>query len=202
VRKAFAIGFICCLPLALSGCGSPAPTVDLNKVLARTFETFVKFDTYMQAYDYKSMSPQLFEQLSVWMNQAINEKPALHDKPIVTIFNRDASLVGHLDLNRNGQVDPKEPLVFKVEVDADNFRLIASGPGKGGLEYQPPPGFVTGVLIGSMLIHQRSAGIRHGHFDKRKVRTSTFNPEAAALAGSKKGKGRKGKGKRKRKGNS
>lgn len=184
MRKAAGFALILTAMHGVSGCGnSLAPSVGMREVLKRTATTFDKFDAYMKRYDYTTVSPQMLRQLTVWLDDAMNAEPALHSKPLVTRVHKDASIRGHSDENGNGEVDGGEPLLFIVEIDSANGRLIASASEEGSAYSHRPRGggFMAGYLVGAMLSRQRSAGIRHGHFNQRTVQNSGIRPATAGM---------------------
>ena len=169
MRKVLTIALASMIALTLTGCGGTS-SVDIKQVLIRTADTFDRFDRYMTRYSYKSMTPQLFAQLTIWLNQEMNRSPALHAKRIATRINKNASIDGHSDHNGNGKVDAAEPRLFKIEIDTDKRRIIATAEGGSSYGYRPGyRSFMGGYLVGGLLGQQRRAGIRYGHFAKRSV---------------------------------
>ena len=66
--------------------------------------------------------------------------------------------------------DTDEKLLFTVELDGQNKRMIASDDaGRGTYQGFSGSGFLTGILIGSMLGRQRAAGIQPGSFSNRRL---------------------------------
>lgn len=171
--RIIASALVAALALPLSACGSVTAPVNIKQVLIRTLDTFEKFDDYMKQYGYTAMTPELFAQFKVWLDNEMNRAPALHKQPITTRINADASIDGFVDHNANGKIDAAEPRLFKIEIDIDNRRIIATAEGSSSYGYHPRPrGFIAGYLVSDLLNRQRRAGIRYGHFSKRTVYAS------------------------------
>jgi hypothetical protein len=171
--RIFAGAIVATLALLLPACGSVTSPVNVKQVLTRALDAFEKFDDYMTSYSYTAMTPELFAQFKVWLDNEMNRSPALYNKRIATRINADASIDGFADDNANGKIDATEPRLFKIEIDIDNRRVIATAEGSSSYDYHPRPrGFIAGYLVSDLLNRQRRAGIRYGHFSKRTVYAS------------------------------
>lgn len=171
--RIFAVSLATGLALLLPGCGGGTLSIDVKQVLIRTLDSFEKFDEYMKQYEYTAMTPELFAQFKIWLDNELNRSPTLHAGRITTRINADASIAGFADSNANGKVDAAEPRLFKIEIDIDNRRLIATAEGGSSYGYHPRPGgFIGGYLVSNLAGQQRQAGIRYGHFSNRTVHSS------------------------------
>lgn len=162
------------LPLALAGCGGASTgtaEVNLNEVLERTVKTLINFDAYLRRYEYKHVDGAMFEQFNKTIQHDLNAAPPFHPTRIVTQLNKDASIMGYGDLNKNGKVDLDEPKLFKIELDADNDRVIVTSAAHGYATGRSMrgSGFFAGVMIGSLMNRQSAAGVKRGHFNDRRV---------------------------------
>ncbi len=104
---------------------------------------------------------------------------------IPTRLGKDAKFTGVDDANRNKVADADEPLLFTVELDAQNKRMIATdSSGTGTSHGFSGMGFIAGALIGSMMGRQRSAGIAPGSFSNRKLASPASYNQARSRARS------------------
>ncbi|HUS96225.1 MAG TPA: hypothetical protein VMX97_05760 [Hyphomicrobiaceae bacterium] len=176
--------------LSLSGCGGTAAQVDMKEVLLRTGTTVASYTQYLDRYDYKSMTPEMFGQLSTWLQTAYNTAPKLHSNPIITRLNKDASFDAFDDANRNGTIDATEKRLFKIEIDTDNRQIVATHEGGASRGYRPSgSGFLAGILMGSASDRQRSAGVKPGAFTARGIADAGLTPKDPKAGGKRKGRG-------------
>ena len=171
--------------LGLAGCGGSAgPQVDANAVIERTAKTLENFDGYLRRYDYSDVDQAMFAQFNKTYQHDLNAAPRFHPTAIATVLRDDASIMAYEDTNANGKADPEEPKLFRLELDADNNRIIitASNGASSGRSLTGS-GFFTGVMIGSLLSRQNSAGITRGHFDTRNVAGAPTSTRVAATRG-------------------
>lgn len=173
-------------PLALAGCGgSSGPLVDVNAVVERTAKTLENFDGYLRRYDYKEVDQAMFQQFNKTYQHELNAAPRFHPVAIATVLRDDASIMAYEDHNANGKADGEEPKLFRLELDADHNRLIitaANGVSSG--RSLAGSGFFAGVMIGSLLSRQSTAGITRGHFDQRNVVGAPPTTRVAATQGT------------------
>jgi hypothetical protein len=85
-------------------------------------------------------------------------EPALHSGAVGVVSNSDGSFDGFADDNNNAQKDEGEKDLFKLEIDSENSKLIASDETAVRDQGFSGSGLIAGMLIGSMLSRQRSAG--------------------------------------------
>ncbi|MFT5508297.1 MAG: hypothetical protein ACI89J_001371 [Hyphomicrobiaceae bacterium] len=193
MRKHTILMLAIALPLTLAGCGGTSSgyaSVNINEVLERITKTLVNFDAYLRRYDYEKVDKAMFEQFNTTIQHDLNAKPTFHKTMIVTQMAKDASIIGFGDLNKNGKVDLDEPKLFKIEMDPDNDRVIvtsASGGQATGRTMGRSGGFFAGVMIGSLLNRQGSAGIKRGHFDSRRVANAPIAARKVASRGGRTG---------------
>lgn len=111
---------------------------------------------------------------------------------------KDASLVAFGDKNNDQKFDKSEKALFRIEVDGENSRVVATG-GNGTVSEHAfsGSGMLTGFLIGSMLSRQSSAGATSRVANKRPVSASQARARAAtqSRARSRAGSGSHSRGK-------
>ncbi|MGI9477405.1 MAG: hypothetical protein ACR2PI_11925 [Hyphomicrobiaceae bacterium] len=186
------------LPVALAACGgAPSDTapINVNQVLERTVKTLVNFDAYLRRYDYKTVDSAMFGQFNKTIQHDLNAAPPFHPTKIATRLNKDASITGYGDLNKNGKADPQEPKLFKIELDTDNDRIIVTSAAQGyatGRTMGRSGGFFAGVMIGGLMNRQTNAGVRRGHFDSRRVANAPITRRVASRGSSARGRARSG----------
>ena len=103
--------------------------------------------------------------------------------------------MGYGDLNKNGKVDLEEPKLFKIELDADNDRIIVTSAAHGyatGHAMGRGGGFFTGVMVGSLMNRQRAAGVKRGHFNDRRVANAPITRKVAQRSPRARGRARSG----------
>lgn len=181
--------------ILLSGCGESnyaKSNIDLNRVLDITVNTL---QTYGETISKKSdpNADQAFwglaEKLAVNYN---NAQPKIYDGNIGVLPQKDASILAYVDSNVNNMLDrDTEKLLYKIEIDGENARVIASSS-SGEVKDQPfsAGSMMTGFLIGSLLSRQSSAGVsRAGLANKRPIsagaaRAARATSSARSRAGS------------------
>ncbi len=82
-------------------------------------------------------------------------------------------------------LDDKEDLLFKIEIDGENARIIASSSSGAINEHNfSGTGLLTGYLIGSMLSRQGRAGVNTQALASKKPVTAATAARARAGSGS------------------
>lgn len=115
---------------------------------------------------------------------------------------KDGSVEGYPDYNKNFKQDVNEKTMFKVEIDVERNRLIATDTQnqyRRSSGYSFAQGMFASYLLSSMLGRQRSAGIRSSRFagmkmsspNYRKSALSKFKRSARSSGGSRSFKGGK-----------
>ena len=161
---------------------------DLRHVLHRSASALVNFDNYLKKNNIEKATDQHMAQLTTYMQKAMNLNPRFYPEALIAMkLKKDAKFEGYKDDNKNGKVDEKEKLIFTVEVDSANKRLIAtdySGQSVGRGLTGVATGLLAGALIGNLLGRQQSAGIKPGSFNNRKVTSSSSYARARSRARS------------------
>ncbi|MCA9566535.1 MAG: hypothetical protein KC656_01790 [Myxococcales bacterium] len=103
-----------------------------------------------------------------------------YGKPLGVAFEKDGSFLGFEDPNGNMTKDAGEKDVFKVEVDWERERLIATDLQHKDYHrdhtYRPSGmGFFGGYMVGRMLGGQTSAGITSSRFSSMTMKPSGYH---------------------------
>lgn len=192
-------GLIALLMTAIVGCGSSnVEVVDLNKVLDVFASTLDELDkkhsdkgesevAAVDAADEEDGQRKEFLDL-----YATNLNKARIIKSAVGVeMSPSGDILGFKDANSNKARDSGEKEIFKLQIDADNSRVIASdGTYYRDHRYRPRAGFFTGYLIGSMLGRNRSyySGARASskpNFRNKQMSPKNYHSNAVSKARSK-----------------
>ncbi len=94
--------------------------------------------------------------------------------------------MGFADSNSDGKYSSNEEALFKIEVDAENGRLISSSrSGEVTERGFSGTGLLAGFLIGSMMNRQRAAGVNTSQLaNKKPVSAAAAQANARSRAGS------------------
>jgi len=195
------------LLLTLAACSgsTPVEVVDLNKVLDVMVTTLDQEQAKMGSeFQGKSEDPAAREEFMTRFNVKYAEnlnKAKLMSQPIGTSVNKDGSISGFIDPNKNMTMDAGEQKIFIVEIDSARNRLIATDTQRG---YHRDSGFsmaglATGLLIGHLLSRQSAAGVNTNKFSNMKMSPQNYHAgavqQAKASAKARSGSGSFNKGK-------
>ena len=125
----------------------------------------------------------LADELATNYNTAM---PALYSSTLGVAPQQDASLLGFADSNSDGSYSSNEEGLFKIEVDAENGRLISSSRTGEVTEHGfSGTGLLAGFLLGSMMNRQRAAGVNTSQLaNKKPVSAAAAQANARSRAGS------------------
>lgn len=158
--------------------------IDLNAVLDVTVDTIYAYEEKMNTMgEEKPNEDDAFlgftEELETRYNAAT---PALYSKTIGLAPQNDASIMAFEDTNGNSEYEESEDLLFMVEIDGENSRVIASSRSGAVNEHRfSGTSLLAGYLLGSMLSRQRSFGNPAAVAGKKPV---TARAAARARSGS------------------
>lgn len=159
--------------------------VDLTEVLNRSVIAMDKYDRFLKQNKIEKATDEHLNTLNEIFQEELNKSPPLHAGLIATRLGKDAKFTGVDDANSNKVADADEKLLFTVEVDGQNKRMIATDSSGTGTERGfSGMGFIAGALIGSMLGRQRSAGINPSSFSNRKIASPASYNQARSRARS------------------
>ncbi len=114
----------------------------------------------------------------------LNALPLLSGTHVTVLEMPDGALGGFDDANKDGAKDAAENTLFTLEIDSERSRLIATdtqhgyrrdGTYRGG-------GFITGMLIGSMMNRQSAAGITSARYANMQMSPKDYHSSAKATA--------------------
>jgi hypothetical protein len=118
------------------------------------------------------------ERFATRLNQA-----GLSKDPIGVVMLGDGAVEGFRDLNNNRSKDGGEATLFKIELDKERNRLIATDTQNNhhrSSGYHMGGGFFTGYLLGSMLGRQHYSGVQPNRFSNMKMSDNRYRQTAAA----------------------
>lgn len=149
-------GAVLSTTLLIAACSESVAHADLDRVLDVTADTLYNFEQSGMARDGSSVD----EFANVLQKNMRAANPQVHPGPIGLAANADGSFTGYYDKNDNQQRDSGEKDLFKVEIDSEKERLIASDTNGYVRDHSfSGSGLIAGMLIGSLLSRQRAAGV-------------------------------------------
>lgn len=175
----------------IAGCsgGETRTRADLHRVMdiaSTTMETF-KSD--------KEGDAALTEFNTEFQKNLNTMKPEAYPGSVGVNLEKDGSFHGYADENNNQAKDSDEPEIFKLEIDTENKRILASDGERvadhsmAGMMGGLAGGLIAGMLIGSLLNRQRAAGVNTKALGNRQANTARgstggSNSGARSRAGS------------------
>lgn len=191
-------GFVCgiiagLIMLMLTGCFSqPKETVDLDKVLTvmqTTLDELNKSTPVSSGISTDNntsgaMSPippdnqnEEFNQAFIQRFQTNLNRAQIAKSQIGVKMPTDGSVEGYLDYNNNFTQDGNEKRIFKVELDVERNRLIATDTQnqyRRSSGYSFAQGMFAGYFLRSMFGRQRSMGIMPSRFAGMKMSPNNY----------------------------
>ena len=184
----------------LSACSPRTASVDLDRVLDITSQTLTAFEQE-QAYNNYAENSEVKEDGASLTKTAMNEEsmqefgkqlernlnraaPQIHPESIGVNMSEDGSVQGYNDKNNNGMKDSGEKELFKIEVDGEKQRLLASSGEHVRDHGFSGSGLLTGLLIGNMLSRQRGAGISPSSLSSKRTVSKSAYKSARTRSGS------------------
>ena len=116
-----------------------------------------------------------------YMQNLNSSQPALNNGAIGVESKADGSFSAYNDSNNNMTKDEGEKDLFKLEIDSENNRLVASDETAVRDSHFSGTGLLMGMLIGSMLGRQRASGTNPA---KKKATPKSTYKSARSRAGS------------------
>jgi hypothetical protein len=170
-----------------------APKANLEKILEITANELKKFEEkHKDTTKEKAMGD-----FSLSLAETLNAtEPKVYPKTLGVVAESDGSFRGFEDKNANKLKDDGEKTAFKIEIDGDKQKLIASNSersaesGIGGLMMGMAGGMMMGMLLGSIMNRQSATGTRPGaNTPPRRAagassRASSNAPSARSRSGS------------------
>ncbi len=145
---------------ALTACDQKkSATADLDRILGVASDSMVSFESKnssnMEALNENNVMDKFSSNYASDLNASV---PPIHSGPIGVKTEQDGSFAGFDDKNNNGVKDADEKDLFKLEVDTENNRLVASNEGEVRESGFSGSGLIMGMLLGNMLSRQRATG--------------------------------------------
>ncbi len=195
---------ITCLLLTItfifSACSSTKETLDLDKILTVMQKTldelnvstpiksdmpdstdvegsFLPIPPEQQTDDYNTVFVKKFE---TNLNNA-----GIAKNRIGAVMAKDGSVEGYIDYNKNGTQDINEKTAFKIEIDVERSRLIATDTQNSyrrSTGYRFAQGMFAGYLLRSMFGRQRSMGISSSRFSNMKMSSNNYRSKSRTSA--------------------
>ena len=143
------------------GGGEPAPKANLERILEISADELKAFETKHK----DTPENKVMENFAMSLADTLNTtEPKVYPKTIGIKPEKDGSFTGFNDKNVNKLQDDGEETVFKVEIDGEKQKLIASDSERsadspfGGMMM----GMMMGMLMGNIMNRQRSTGTKPG----------------------------------------
>ena len=185
--------------LALSACSGSVKGPDLGQVLDRTVYAMEYYhqQTTTDSEEVVEITDANMEEFRDIMTQVMNAQPAFHESNLGVALEEDASFTGFNDKNSDNVKDAGEKEIFRVEIDAERSRLIATDlvSGEATTFRASGTGFLAGALVGRLLGRQSRAGVKSSSFANRKTtaRSSYDSKRSSARSRTRTGSSRSGK---------
>jgi len=109
-------------------------------------------------------------------------QPAINSGAVGVVSNTDGSFDAFADANNNAVKDEGEDDLFKLEIDSENNRLIASDETGVRDSHFSGTGLLAGMLIGRVLSRQRATGTNPA--SKKATPRAAKSSSAKSRAGS------------------
>ncbi len=158
--KILSLATLMCSAVLLTACDQKkSATADLDRILGVASDSMVTFESKNSSNMDTLNKDNVMDKFST--NYATNlnaSQPPIHSGPIGVKSQTDGSFAGFDDKNKNGVKDADEKDLFKLEVDTENNRLVASNEGEVRQSGFSGSGLIMGMLIGNMLSRQRATG--------------------------------------------
>lgn len=169
-----------CSTMLLAGCDqTKSATADLDRVLGIASDSMTKFEGATDVNENNVM-----DKFSSSYQHNLNAvQPPIHNGTIGVIPEKDGSLLSFDDKNNNKIQDAGEQDLFKLEVDSENNRLVASSEDEVRESGFSATGLLMGMLIGNMLTRQRATGANPAA-KRATPRKAAAAPSAKSRAGS------------------
>lgn len=134
--------------------GSDSIRADLDQVLNVAVESLDTIEG-QEGVNKDNAMDKFAETYSSKLNTS---QPALHTGTVGVATSGDGSFDAYADDNNNATQDSGEKDLFKLEIDDENKRLIASDESSVRDHGFSGTGLIAGMLLGSMLSRQRASG--------------------------------------------
>ncbi len=173
----------------LAGCGgNNVQDADLDRALDVTDTTLTKFESMRGSLGAATDEVKMQEFSAMLIRNMNTAAPPVHPDPLGLEMQEDGAMAFFHDRNADGARSSGDKNLFKIEIDGEDQRLIASTDnGYTRTQGFSGSGLLTGFIIGSMLNRQRGAGIAPGSFKNRAAspkRSAATSPKPSARSKS------------------
>jgi hypothetical protein len=158
--------------------------IDLNLALDITVDTLHSYSDSLG--DQKPEGDAAFLGFAETLGTNYNlAQPPLYKEQIGVSPQADASLMAFSDTNMNRTWEEGEAILFKIEIDGEQSRIIASSNSGAVNEHHfSGTSLLAGYLIGSMMSRQRGAGVTSKQLASKKPTSSQAAARTRAGSGS------------------
>jgi hypothetical protein len=158
--------------------------IDLNLALDITVDTLHSYSDSLG--DQKPEGDAAFLGFAETLGTNYNlAQPPLYKEQIGVSPEQDASLMAFSDTNMNRTWEEGEAILFKIEIDGEQSRIIASSNSGAVNEHHfSGTSLLAGYLIGSMMSRQRGAGVTSKQLASKKPTSSQAAARTRAGSGS------------------
>jgi hypothetical protein len=158
--------------------------IDLNLALDITVDTLHSYSDSLG--DQKPEGDAAFLGFAETLGTNYNlAQPPLYKEQIGVSPEADASLMAFSDTNMNRTWEDGEAILFKIEIDGEQSRIIASSNSGAVNEHHfSGTSLLAGYLIGSMMSRQRGAGVTSKQLASKKPISSQAAARTRAGSGS------------------
>ena len=174
----------------LVGCGGSA-AIDLNRVSEIATDSMQAMSRRTDINDGDKAIEALRKEFELKLNSS---RPMVYPESYIAVTaEADGSFKGFKDVDNNHQQSAEEEDLFKIEIDTENQRVLASNPSGDETASSPFSGMMTGMLMGmlmgNLMGRQRSAGVNPASKQANVQRPSknaakSTSPSARSRAGS------------------
>lgn len=175
-----------------------APKANLERILEITADELKKFEEKHKDTSKEKAMGDFSLSLADTLNTT---EPKVYPKTLGIIAEKDGSFTGFDDKNVNKLKDDGERTAFKIEIDGDKQKLIASDSersaesGIGGLMMGMAGGMMMGMLLGSIMNRQSATGTRPGaNTPPRRAAGSSSSSRSSSSSSSSSARSRSGSG--------
>ena len=172
----FIAGLVACAPRS----GAP----DFYAIMDRTIDMMLEMGVELEQKGLHSANEIVMRDFASRLQKSINKRPKLYGETMGLTLQKDGSLKGFSDPNRNNVMEIGEPMLFTLEIDAENERLVCTDYTGTFYGYRiSGSGFFAGALVGSMRKRQQLAGVAPNRFAGAEINTKTRTAQASKPRG-------------------
>jgi len=200
VKQLFIMSSLSVLLFTACGGGEPEPKANLERILEISADELKAFETKHKDTSKEKAMSDFALSLSDTLNST---EPKVYPKTLGVTAEKDGSFTGFRDDNVNKLQDKGEPTIFKVEIDGDKQKLIASDSERSAESSFPfggmMMGMMAGMLMGNIMNRQRATGTTPGantppRKSAKSTKSSAFSSSSSKKSSTPSAKSRAGSG--------